>query len=167
MNHATSPKAIDISQIKMLYKSLLYPIFGKQLRIDDSEKSSRCTTIILDNTQGDFYLSLYGIDCVHLYWCNECFLFDKHRNGLVSSDTHGEIVFEHSIDILQLPYMVVDLILHLKDCSYVDKTETVRGKIPSGYDHIKDYIVTAKTNEPKKATYRLGNITIKYVCQKA
>lgn len=49
---------------------------------------------------------------------NQPFIFDKHRNLLVSSDTQGEIVFEKELDIEQLPLKIVDLILHLKDSIY-------------------------------------------------
>lgn len=108
-------------------------------------------------------LSLYGIDYVHLYWCNEYFIFDKHRNSLILSDTYGEIVFEKDFDIEQLPHLIVNLILQLKDCTFIAKEESVKGKMPSGYDDIKDYVIIAKTKKLKQSKYQLANITIKFI----
>lgn len=154
---------MKISELKKEYINLLYPIFGEQLCVDDSEEDRDWVVIILDGKQEDFCFSLYGIDCVRLYWCNECFIFDKKRNNLVSSDTYGEIVFEDDFDIEKLPQMIVALIQQLKDSIYVEKKEIVQGKTPSGYDNIKDYIITAKTNVLTKSRYQLANITIKYI----
>ncbi len=154
---------MDIHELKAIYKYLLHPIFGEQFRIDDSDEDKNWVVIILDGTREDFYFSLYGIDCVHLYWCNECFIFNKQRNSLVSSDTYGEIVFEGSFDIESLPYLVVNLIMQLKDCTYITKKETVKGKTPSGYDDIKDYVIIAKTGNLNQHKYQLSNITIDYV----
>ncbi len=100
---------------------------------------------------------------MHLYWCNECFIFDKQRNHLVSSDTYGEVVFESDFDIEYLPHLIVDLIMQLKDCTYITKREIVKGKIPSGYDDIKEYVITAKTENLNLQKYQLANITIEYV----
>lgn len=155
--------AMNISELKIMYETLLRPILGEQFYIDDSEESSDWITFILDGEKEDFMFSLYGIDSVRLFWCNECFIFDKHRNGLVSSDTCGEIVFEDKITVEQLPQMIVDLIVQLKDCIFVNKTERIIAKTPSGYDDIKDYVITAKTNDPSKTNYKLANIAIEYI----
>ena len=97
-----------------------------------------------------------------LYWCNECFIFDELRNSLVSSDTYGEIVFEGKVEAESLPPIIVELVLQLKDCTYISKKETIKGKIPSGYDSIRDYVIQARTKDPFKSTYRLENILIEY-----
>lgn len=152
---------MDLSELKIKHQNLLQPVFGEQLRIDDSDEDRDWAAIILDGKQEAFYFSLYGTDCIHLYWCNECFIFDKHRNGLVSSDTHGEIVFEGTFDMEQLPRLIVSLILQLKDCIYAAKEESVRGKTPSGYDTIKEYVITVKAKKREQTKYRLSNITIK------
>lgn len=154
---------MDIRELKQEYEKLLSPIFGEQLCINDREESHDWVDIVLDGKQEDFCIALYGIDCVRLYWCNECFIFDQYRNALVSSDTYGEIVFEHDFDIAQLPKMIVELIQNLKDCIYVEKKETVKGTIPSGYDKIKDYVIIAKTKDKTKSRYQIGNITIEYI----
>lgn len=154
---------MDIHELKTIYEDLLHPVFGEQFRIDDSDEDKDWVVILLDGEQEDFYFSLYGIDCVHLYWCNECFIFDKQRNHLVSSDTYGEVVFESDFDIEYLPHLIVDLIMQLKDCTYITKREIVKGKIPSGYDDIKEYVITAKTEKLNLQKYHLANITIEYV----
>lgn len=154
---------MDIHELKTIYEDLLHPVFGEQFRIDDSDEDKDWVVILLDGEQEDFYFSLYGIDCVHLYWCNECFIFDKQRNHLVSSDTYGEVVFESDFDIEYLPHLIVDLIMQLKDCTYITKREIVKGKIPSGYDDIKEYVITAKTENLNLQKYQLANITIEYV----
>ena len=153
---------MDISELKVMYRDLLRPVFGEQFRIDDSQEDNNWVVVVLDGEQEDFCFSLYGTDCVHLYWCNECFIFDKHRNDLVSSDTFGEIVFEDDFDIEHLPHLIAALILQLKDCTFVTKTETVKGKIPSGYDDRKDYVIIVKAEKPKRPKYQLANITIEY-----
>uniref|UniRef100_UPI00405661A2 hypothetical protein n=1 Tax=Agathobacter sp. TaxID=2021311 RepID=UPI00405661A2 len=79
---------MDISKLKTTYENRLKPIFREQFRIDDSEESSNWMTILLDGEQEEFSFSLYGNDCVHLYWCNECFIFDK--------SVYGEIIIEIS-----------------------------------------------------------------------
>lgn len=154
---------MDIKELKEQYKNLLQPVLGEQLQIDDSEEAKNWIVFILDGAQEDFQLSLYGIDCVHLYWCNECFIFDKHRNALVSSDTYGEIVYEKDFEIEHLPSLVFDLILQLKDCVYVSKQEQIKGKTLFGYDNIKDYTITAKAKKLRQAKYQLANITIEYI----
>ena len=154
---------MDIHELKTIYEDLLHPVFGEQFRIDDSDEDKDWVVILLDGEQEDFYFSLYGIDCVHLYWCNECFIFDKQRNHLVSSDTYGEVVFESDFDIEYLPHLIVDLIMQLKDCTYITKRETIKGKIPSGYDDIKEHVITAKTENLNLQKYQLANITIEYV----
>ena len=152
---------MDIKALEILYETALRPVFGKHLRI--IHDSDNFATIILDGDQEDFLFTLYGTNHVRLYWCNECFIFDELRNELVSSDTYGEIVFEGKIDIQELPKMIIELILQLKDCTYISKKETIKGKIPSGYDNVKDYIIQAKTNAPIKRTYHLENISIEYM----
>lgn len=153
---------MDIYELGKKYESLLRPVFGENFRLDDSEADKDWLVIILDGGQEDFIFSLYGTGCVRLYWQNECFIFDKRRDSLVSSDTYGEIVYEEDFDEEALPGLVAALILQLKDCTYISKTETVKGKTPFGYDDIKDYLVTAKTANPPQRPYRLGNITITY-----
>lgn len=154
---------MDIHELKTIYEDLLHPVFGEQFRIDDSDEDKDWVVILLDGEQEDFYFSLYGIDCVHLYWCNECFIFDKQRNHLVSSDTYGEVVFESDFDIEYLPHLIVDLIMQLKDCTYITKREIIKRKIPSGYDDIKEYVITAKTGNLNLHKYQLVNITIEYI----
>ena len=153
---------MDIHELKTIYEDLLHPVFGEHFRIDDSDEDKDWVVILLDGEQEDFYFSLYGIDCVHLYWCNECFIFDKQRNHLVSSDTYGEVVFESDFDIEYLPYLIVDLIMQLKDRTYITKRETIKEKIPLGYDDIKEYVITAKTENLNRQKYQLANITIEY-----
>ena len=154
---------MDIHELKTIYEDLLHPVFREHFRIDDSDEDKDWVVILLDGDQEDFYFSLYGVDCVHLYWCNECFIFDKQRNNLVSSDTYGEVVFESDFDIEYLPYLIVDLIMQLKDCTYITKREIVKGKIPSGYDDIKEYVIMAKTENLDLQKYQLANITIEYI----
>ncbi len=140
---------MDMNKLKLRYEELLYPIFMELLCIDDSEESKNWIAIALDGNEGDFHLSLYGLDCVHLHWCGECFIFDKKRDSLVSSDTYGEIVYEGAFTIEQLPLLVTDLILHIKDCILVSKEELIRGKTPSLFDDIKDYIITTHSSNIK------------------
>jgi len=154
---------MNMGDLKIKYKNLLQPIFGEQLCIDDSEENRNWVVVLLDGKQEEFYFSLYGIDCVHLYWCNECFIFNKHRNSLVSSDTYGDIVYEDDFDIEELPLLIYNLILQLKDCTFVAKEEIVRGRIPSGYDDIKDYVITAKAISLKQVKFQFANIAIKYI----
>lgn len=154
---------MDIGELKIRYKNLLQPVFGEQFYVDDGEEDKNWAAFILDGKQEEFCFSLYGTDCVHLYWCNECFIFDKCRNSLVSSDTYGEIVYEKDFDVEQLPDLVVNLILKLKDCTFISKEERVKGKTPWGYDDIKDYIITAKAKKLKRSKYQFANITIEYI----
>ena len=102
---------MELGEVKTAYRDLLQPVFGELFRMDDSEEERNWIVIILDGKQEDFYLSLYGTDCVRLYWCNECFIFSKRRHDLVSSDTYGEIVFEGHFDAEDLPRLITGLIL--------------------------------------------------------
>lgn len=149
-----------VKEMEMRYEKTLRPVFGDQLRI--IHDSDDFATIILDGEQKGFFFTLYGTNQVRLYWCNECFIFDEQRNLLVSSDTYGEIVFEGKIDVQKLPHIIVELVLQLKDCTYIKKKEIVKGKIPSGYDEVKDYVIWARTNDLTKSTFQLDNILIEY-----
>lgn len=149
-----------MNKIETLYQKALQPIFQEQFYI--LHDNDNTVHILLDGKQQEFYFTLYGNDCVHLYWCKECFIFDYHRNGLVSSDTQGEIVFEGKIDKKELPKMIIELVLQLKDCIFLSKQEIIKGKTPSSYDMIKDYIIKAKTVKLSQKTYQLNNITIEY-----
>lgn len=149
-----------MKELELLYEKALGPVFGNKLCI--IHESDDFATIIFDGQQEDFYFTLYGAKHVRLYWCNECFIFDELRNSLVSSDTYGEIVFEGKVEAESLPPIIVELILQLKDCTYISKKETIKGKIPSGYDSIRDYVIQARTKDPFKSTYRLENILIEY-----
>lgn len=151
---------MDIAELEIFYETSLRPVFGTQFRI--IHERNDLVHIILDGEKEDFFFTLYGVDQARLYWCNECFIFDKQRNNLVSSDTFGEIVFEGKIDIEKLPQTIVDLVLQLQDSSFLSKKELVKGKIPSGYDDMKDYIIQAKTTDPQKSSYRFANILIEY-----
>lgn len=104
---------MGIRELETFYESSLRPVFGAQLRI--IHERNDFVHIILDGEKEDFFFTLYGIGCVRLYWCNECFIFDQQRNNLVSSDTFGEIVFEGKIDVQKLPQTIVDLVLQLRN----------------------------------------------------
>lgn len=149
-----------MNEIEAIYQKALYPLFQKQFCI--IHNTDNTTNIILDGEQEEFYFTLYGNNCVYLYWCNECFIFDSHRNSLVSSDTYGEIVFEGKINVEELPKIIIELVLQLKDCTFLGKKEIVKEKILSGYDNIKDYIIQAKKAKISQKTYQLNNITIQY-----
>ena len=149
-----------VKELEMFYEKTLRPVFKNQFRIIHDRDDF--VTILLDGEEEDFFFTLYGINHVRLYWCNQCFIFDALRNQLVSSDTYGEIVFEGKIDVEKLPHIIVELVLQLKDCTYIGKKETIKGKIPSGYDDIKDYVIRAGTKDPLKSVYRLENILIVY-----
>lgn len=151
---------MDMEALKAFYEASLRPVFGPQLRI--IQERSDFVHILLDGEKEDFMVTLYGPGHARLYWCNECFIFDSQRNHLVSSDTFGEIVFEGKIDAQTLPQTIVELILQLRDSSFLHKEERIKGKIPSGYDDIKDYMIQAKTSNPQKRSYRLANIQIAY-----
>ena len=153
---------MELGEVKTAYRDLLQPVFGELFRMDDRKEDRNWIEIILDGKQEDFYLSLYGTDYVHLYWCNECFIFSKRRHDLVSSDTYGEIVLEGHFDAEALPRLITGLILQLKDCAYMEKRESVKGKNPSGCDDIKDYVITARANTLKRQKYRLAHITIEF-----
>lgn len=152
---------MNLLELETLYKMALEPVFKTEFRIIHNHDNY--ADILLDGEKEEFFFTLYGIDCVHLYWCNQCFIFDSFRNGLVSSDTAGEIVFEGKIEIQQLPNRIIELVFELKDSIYVSKKEIVKGKIPSGYDTIKDYIIQARTNDFLKRKYQLANILIEYI----
>lgn len=152
---------MTIKELEMLYEEALRPVFGSALRILHDRDDF--VTVILDGEKEDFFFTLYGTDHVRLYWCNECFIFDKRRNELVSSDTYGEIVFEGNIDDQELPHTVVELVLQLRDCVYLRKEETVTGKIPSGYDDRKNYRIIAAVRNSAPNPYQLGNILIEFV----
>jgi len=62
----------------------------------------------------------------------------------------------------ELPKIIIEIVLQLKDCLFLNKQEIVKGKIPSGYDDIKDYVIKAKTFKLSQKTYQLNNITIEY-----
>ena len=150
-----------IKELEMLYEKTLRPFFGSELHIIHDRDDF--VTVVLDGDREDFFFTLYGTDHVRLYWCNECFIFDKRRNDLVSSDTYGEIVFEGNIDDQVLPLTIAELVLQLKNCIYIRKEETVTGKIPSGYDDRKDYRIIAATQDPAARPYQLENILIEFV----
>lgn len=67
-----------------IYQKALTPIFGEELHIIYDEDYDDCIIITLDGEKEDFGFALYGGDSLRLYWCNECFIFDKARNLLVS-----------------------------------------------------------------------------------
>ncbi len=152
---------MSITELVNIYQEALIPIFRDVLHIiyggDD------LISIILDGEKEDFFFTLYGVDSLRLYWCNECFIFDKARSLLVSSDTAGEIVYEEEIDIATLPHMVIELVKHLKDAVFVSKEEQIIGKTPWEYDDIKKYIIEAKCLDGTLTQdYVIGNICIKF-----
>lgn len=151
---------MDILELERFYETALRPVFGAQLRI--LHERSDFVHIILDGEQEDFFFTLYGVGHVRLYWCNECFIFDKQRGDLVSSDTYGEIVYEDEVDVETLPQIIVELILQLQSSTFLRKEERVKGKIPSGYDDIKEYTIHARTRDTQKRPYRLANILVEY-----
>ena len=57
-------------------------------------------------------------------------LFLTSTRTIVSSDTYGKIDIKYPLRLIDA------LILQLKDCAYITKTETVRGKTPSGYERL-------------------------------
>lgn len=120
-------------------------------------------SIILDGEKENFFFTLYGVDSLRLYWCNECFIFDKARSLLVSSDTAGEIVYEEKIDISTLPHMVIELVKYLKNVVFVSKEEQIIGETHLGYEKIKKYEIKVKGLEGTLvADYVIGNICIKH-----
>nr|WP_326208102.1 hypothetical protein [uncultured Oscillibacter sp.] len=68
-------------------------------------------------------------------------LFLTSTRTIVSSDTYGKIDIKYPLRLIDA------LILQLKDCAYITKTETVRGKTPSGYDDIRDYSISPENIE--------------------
>ncbi len=150
---------MEIQELEEWYGKLLRPAFGDAFRIEHDRDDF--VTILLDGDREDFFFTLYGTDSVRLYWCNECFIFDACRNALTSSDTYGEIVYEGTIDE-GLPELIAALVLELKDCVFAGKEERVKGRIPSGYDSVKEYVIQAETEKAFKTGYQLGNIRIQY-----
>ena len=156
-------RKMNITDLVSVYQEALAPVFGDKLSIIFDEDYDNCVSINMDGAKEEFGFDLYGIDGVRLYWCNECFIFDRARNLFVSSDTYGEIVYEDKIDTATLPNMVIDLIYHLKDAAFVRKKEKTTGKTPFGYDIKKDYVIIAKRLDGVVSEdYVLGNICIKF-----
>ena len=153
---------MDLDALIHQYVELLRPHFGSLLRVDDSEREKEWVAIMLDGAEEEFFFSLYGTDCVHLYWCDECFILDCRRESLVSSDTYGDIVLEGQLEPQQIPPMVVELVLRLKDSRFLRKQEVVLGWTPSGYDTIRAYTILAETTHPPREPYCLNNITIQF-----
>ena len=75
--------------------------------------------------------------------------------GIIGFVPRGEYSPAETYDFLQFVYY--------NGSTYVAKKETVKGKIPSGYDDIKDYVIIAQTETTGKSPYQLGNITVEYV----
>ncbi len=156
-------KTMNITELVNIYQEKLTPLFGYELNVIYNEDYDDCISIVLDGEKEDFFFTLYGIDSLRLYWCNECFIFDKARNTLVSSDTAGEIVYEEEIDIATLPQIVIELVKYLKDVVFVSKEERIIGETPWGYDKIKKYEIKVKCLEGALvADYVIGNICIKH-----
>lgn len=153
---------MSITELEMFYETALRPVFGSLLHI--VHERDDFAHVILDGEREEFFFTLYGTSHARLYWCNECFIFDSQRDSLVSSDTFGEIVFEGKLDVQKLPQIIVDLVLQLRDSSFLSKKERVKGETPSGYDNIKDYIIQAGTDNPQKNSYELANILIEFIC---
>ena len=153
---------MTIQALETLYEAALHPVFHSQFHI--LHERDDFAHIILDGAREEFFFTLYGVDHVRLYWCNECFIFDRQRDSLVSSDTYGEIVFEGQVDAPTLPSIIIDLVLRLKDSSFVSKTERITGKTPSGYDVRKNYVVQVCTDAPQVYPYRLANILFESCC---
>lgn len=152
---------MSITELVDIYQQAFIPIFGDELHIIYDEEYDDFINIVFDGEKEDFFFALYGINAVRLYWCNECFIFDKARNLLVSSDTQGEIVYEEKIEIATLPQMIIDLVKYLKDIVFISKEEQIIGKTPWGYDNIKTYVIKARGLEGTLAAdYIIGNIRI-------
>ncbi len=152
---------MNITELVNIYQEALTPVLGDELHVMYDEDD--CISIILDGEKEDFFLTLYDVDSLRLYWCNECFVFDKARKLLVSSDTYGEIVYEEEIDIAKLPQMVIELVKYLKEAVFISKEEQVIGKTPWGYDDIKEYNIKARRLDGTLTSdYVIGNICIKY-----
>ncbi len=152
---------MSITELVDIYQQAFIPIFGDELHIIYDEEYDDFINIVFDGEKEEFYFTLYGINAVRLYWYNECFIFDKERNSLVSSDTQGEIVYEEKIEITTLPKIIIDLVKYLKDAVFISKEEQIIGKTPWGYDNIKTYVIKAKDLEGTLAAdYVVGNIRI-------
>ena len=152
---------MSITELVNIYLEVLTPIFRDELHITYEDEDF--ISIILDGEKEDFFFTLYGVDSLRLYWCNQCFIFDKARNLLVSSDTAGEIVYEEEIDIATLPQIVIELINYIKDVVFISKEEQIIGETPWKYDKIKKYEIKVKGLEGTSAEdYFIGNICIKH-----
>jgi len=153
---------MNIVDIANEYINILQPFFETELHIvceDDNYAE-----IILDEDETELILVIYREDSVRVYWCNECFIFDKARNLLVSSDTFGEIVYEDKIDSETLLCIICELVSGLKDAIFIDKKEFIIGETTFGYDKIKNYIIRARVMDGViKEDYKLGNILIQFV----
>ena len=153
---------MNIIDLANEYINILQPFFETNLRI--VYEGDNYVEIILGEDEKEFILVIYREDQSRLYWCDECFIFDKARNLLVSSDTYGEIVYEEKIDTETLPRIICELVNCLKDAVFIDKKEIVIGETPFGYDKIKNYIIRARLAEGViKEDYKLGNILIQFV----
>lgn len=146
---------MDILSLAAQYEAMLRPAF-RELSVSDA--GGGFVQIALDGA--DFALALYDPGHVRVYWEGECFIFDSRREELTASDTFGEIVYEGAVDGNTLPRMATDLVLWLKDCALLGKEETVRGRTPSGYDEVRDYVLHVRTAEARKASLHLRNITL-------
>ncbi len=156
-------KTMNITELVNIYQEKLTLLFGDELNVIYDEDYDDCISIVLDGEKEEFFFTLYGVDALRLYWCNECFIFDKARYTLVSSDTAGEIVYEEEIDIATLPQMVIELIKYLKDVIFVSKEERIIGETLRGYDKVKKYEIKVKCLEGALAAdYVIGNICIKH-----
>lgn len=118
--------------------------------------------IILDGDKEELFITIYDENEARVYWCNNCFIFSASRNLFTSSDTYGEIVFEGKVTEQNLCDLVIDLLLHIKDTLPIQISEEEIGKIPSGYDTIKNYYIEISGNK-NSPLYVLGNIQIKYI----
>ena len=135
---------MDLDALIHQYVELLRPHFGSLLRVDDSEREKEWVAIMLDGAEEEFFFSLYGTDCVHLYWCDECFILDCRRESLVSSDTYGDIVLEGQLEPQQIPPMVVEL------------------RSPMVCTALTTYTMPRETTHPPREPYCLNNITIQF-----
>ena len=144
------------------YINLLQPFFETELYAEYVDNYD-FANIILDGENQNLILTVYREDSLRLYWCNECFIFDRYRSHLTSSDTFGEIVYEEKIDINTLPNIITELIGCLKGTTFINKEETVIGKTTFGYDDIKNYKIMAKleTNTTKE-NFTCGNLFFQF-----
>lgn len=149
---------MSIVKVVNEYMNLLHPLFETELHAEFTDNDD-FADIILDGEKQDFVLTIYGEGSLRLYWCNECFIFDRYRNHLTSSDTFGEIVYEEKIDINTLPNIITELIVYLKGTTFIKKEEYVIGKTTFGYDDIKNYKIMVKVERnTKKGNFTCGNL---------